>query len=551
MWLTSGGNWDQQRNAEKLTAAYTWVADRQGMVSKGRRIAIDSMIGCGFGRAVTEHDGTVSLERCYPPDVLFDDAACVDAMPRDIYHRRYLDRAMLWELYDDPEQRRAIERAEPAGWALTNPHSSTADVIEVVEGWHLPSFQGEIDGRKAKDGHWALVIRSGTDRGAADVLDHGEYTRPHFPIVGMRSVKPSLGYWGIALIDYVACSHLELNKIMRRIAEMMHRNATNRTWLETGSHVSPADIQNTIGAIIQFTGRPPIFEAPNPVNPGVFDYTDRLESYGFKDAGVSQYAASSTIPANLESGRAQRIFREQQTLRQVDIFDEFGIFHCELARRWAEAEAQLSEDEPARRTPYEVDGCAETIEWSRVRDDLDSMSVAVMPTSGLAATPAARMQDIQDGVKEGTFTPEDSLRLSTDPDTKALREERLAPLNRLHKVLDGMLDGGPYVGPDPEMDLARGIELCLAKINAAVVRGCPAERVDNLRKWWPEAQAKLQEAQAAAAPPPGAEMPMVGPGAGAMPPELGGAPPGLPPAGAPLGGEGALPPMMPPEGLPS
>jgi hypothetical protein len=533
MFVTHGGSWDQQRTAERLTAGCDWKFSREGMVSKARRVAIDSMMGAGFIRPVTQLDGCVALERCFPCDVLMDDSACVDEMPRDIYHRRRLDRAMLWELHPDKKTRRMIEDADPAGWGLTNFHSESADVVEVIEGWHLPSYQGEIDGRAAKDGRWALVLRTGSDGGG--LLDHGPYTRPHHVIVGMRSLKPCQGWWGLPLIDRVAASHLELNKIMRRIAEMMHRNATNRTWLKQGSHVSPADIQNTIGAIMYYQGARgdiPVFENPNPVNPGLFDYCDRLEASGHKDAGVSQYAASSTIPANLESGRAQRIFREQQTLRHVDIFDEYEGLHCELARRWAEAEAEQAADDPGRETPYEIDGCRESIRWSKVTKELDSMAIAPKPTSGLAATAAARMQDIQDGVKEGTFTPEDALRLSTDPDLKSLREERLAPVNRLHKVLDGMLDGGLYVAPDQEMDLARGIQLCLSKINAAVVRECPPERINLLRTWWPEAQAKLDQAQAAAAPPPapgmGAEMGP--PGAGApLPPgatDLGAAPPG-------------------------
>lgn len=539
MFVTHGGSWDQQRTAERLTAGCEWKFSREGMVAKARRVAIDSMMGAGFARPVAQLDGSVSLERCVPWDVLMDDGACVDEMPRDIYHRRFVDRAMLWELYPDKSTRRMIEDADPAGWCLTNPHSLSADVVELIEGWHLPSYQGEIDGREAKDGRWALVLRTGSEGGG--VLGEGPYERDHHVIVGMRSIKPCQGWWGLALIDRVAASALELNKIMDRIGLMMHRNATNRTWLRQGSQVSPADIQNTIGAIIYYSGgrdAVPVFENPNPVNPGLFDYCDRLESYGHKDAGVSQYAASSTIPANLESGRAQRIFREQQTLRQVDIFDEYERLHCELARRWAEAEAEQAEDDPGRETPYEVDGCAERIRWAKVAKELDSMAITPKATSGLASTPAARMQDIQDGVREGTFSPEDALRLSTDPDLKSLREERLAPVNRLHKILDGMLDGGEYVPPDfGEMDLARGIQLCLAKINAAVVRECPPERIDMLRTWWPEAQAKLgqaKEAEAqkmagAAPPPPGPGAEMGPPGVGVpLPPgatDLGAAPP--------------------------
>jgi hypothetical protein len=555
MFVTAGGSWDERRTAEHLTAACDWVFGRQLMVPKARRAALDAIIGgAGFARPVQELDGTVSLERCFAPDVLMDDSSCIDTMPRDIYHRRFLDRAMVWELY--PEHRDIIESAHVAGWSLTNPHSPSADIVEVIEGWHLPSFQGEIDGRTAEDGHWAMVLRTGGDR-QGGLLDHGEYTRPHFPIVGMRSLAPSAGWWGIPMIDRPAASDFELNKLYRRIAENMHKVSCSRVYIEEGSNVSPADIQNTIGAIIKHTGPKPIFDTPQAMNAEVYQHSERLEAAGHKDAGVSEYAASSTIPANLESGRAQRIFREQMTLRQVVIFDEYEGFHCELARRWVDAEAELAEDSnQEREMAYEVNDCRETIKWSRVAKALDGMTIVPMPTSGLATTPAARMQEIQDGVKDGLFTPEDSLRLSTDPDTKAIREERLAATNRLHKVLDGMLDGGPYVGPDPEMDLVRGVPLALAKINNAVVRDCPPDRINNLRTWWTEAKVKRDQAQAAAAAdaaPPGPGVPLPegatellgappgGLGAAALGQELG-APGPVGPPGAPL------PPVLPPGG---
>ena len=121
-----------------------------------------------------------------------------------------------------------------------------------------------------------------------------------------------------------------------------------------------------------------------------------------------------------------------------------------------------------------------------------------------------------------------------------------------------MLDGGPYVAPDSgEMDLARGIELCLTKINAAVVRECPPERIDLLRTWWTDAQAALNAVQRPPVPqpgmaPPGAEMGMPGamPGMPPLPPgatDLNAAPPAgldqMAAAAAELGQAPALPGM--------
>jgi hypothetical protein len=555
MFVTANGSYDQRRTAEKLTAAWGWVSDRQGVLAKSRRAALDAIVaGCGWLRAVEETDGSVSLERVYPGDVLIDDRACVDEMPRELYLRRWVDRGVLWELY--PDARQMIEDAgnnqDRYVWALNNPHSPTADVIELIEAWRLPSFQPfERDGQsyEAGDGHWALAIRCGGEE-RAGLLDHCAWDRPTFPLVGLRALAPSRGYWGLPLIDRPAASGLDLNKLYQRIAEALHHVAVPRVWVrDTAGQIVPK-IQNTIGAVIRYTGNNPVqFQTPEAMTPEVYRHTERLEQNVYKDAGVSQMSATSTKEAGLQSGRAIRIARETQTLRWVTFADDYAGAMCTLALRWAEAEAAAAEDYPDRKTAYRgPEGYQDEIRWERVSDDVSIMVTTPKPTSGLGNTPAARMQDIQDNVTAGVFTPEDGLRLHNDPDLESIKEERLGAENRIRKVLGGMLDGGPYVGPDPEMPLERAAQLALAKIHAATVQGCPAKRIDNVRRFKNEAFAKLQ---AATPPPPPAPMPgpemmpegaipalpgagpaLPGAGPGMPMPELGGAPP-LPGAGLP------------------
>jgi hypothetical protein len=533
MFLTVGGTWDQRRTAEKLTAACGWVFDRQKVLPKMRRAALDALVtGCGWLRPVEGIDGSITIERIYPGDVLVDDRACVDELPREMFLRRWVDRGMLWELY--PDARQMIEEAGNASdryaWALNNPHSPTADVIELIEAWHLPSYQPFIrDGQEhvAGDGHWALAIRTGGEsRGG--ILDHAPYDRPTFPVVGLRALPPSRGYWGLPLIDRPAASGLDLNKLYQRIAEMLHRIAVSRVYVDEDSGVRGADLKNTIGAVIRYRGRPPVFDTPVAASPELYQHSERLEANVFKDTGISEMSATSVKPAGLLSGRAIRVARETQTLRHVCFADEIAAAYCLLAMRWAEAEAQASEDDPQRRTPYEVDGCQDEIDWRKASRDLDSMVTTPRPTSGLATTPAARAEDLEN-VTAGILSPLDALRLSRDPDFESIREERLASENRLRQLLGRMLDGGTYEAPDPEMDLARGVELALAKIHAAAVQGCPASRIDMVRRWRTDAMEKLKQATA---PPPGAVPPMPGPEAGVMPEPAPG-PEMMPPGAAP------------------
>lgn len=554
MFVTANGTYDQRRTAEKLTAAWAWIADRQRVLSKMRRAALDAIVcGCGWLRAVEEIDGSVSLERVYPGDVLIDDRACVDEMPRELYLRRWVDRGVLWELY--PDAREMIEDAsdnlDRVTWALNNPHSPTADVIELIEAWRLPSyhsFERDKKTHKAGDGRWALAIRTGGER-EGGLLDSAPWDRPTFPLVGLRALPPSRGYWGLPLIDRPAASGLDLNKLYQRIAEALHHIAVPRVWVRDDNGVPTAKIQNTIGAVIRHRGNIPVqFQTPQAMTPEVYQHTERLEGNVYKDTGISEMSATSIKPAGLQSGRAIRIARELQTLRWISFADDYAAAFCMLAMRWAEAEAAAAESCPGRKTPYlGQEGYQDEIHWERVARDISTMVTTPKPTSGLAQTPAARSEDIAENVAAGVFTADDGLRLSNDPDFEAIREERLGAENRIRKALGQMLEGGSYVPPDPEMPLDRAAKLALTKIHTAIVQGCPPHRINNVRRFKDEALALLQKA---APPPPPADAGLPLPGAEAMPGEgAPGAPGALPPPGMGEPPPGMIPPPVGPAGM--
>jgi hypothetical protein len=555
MFVTSNGSYDQRRNAERLTAAWRWVEERQGVAAKMRRAALDAIItGCGWLRTVEEIDSSVSIERVFPADILFNDRACVDEMPRELFIRSWVDRGVLWELY--PDSRDMIESAGNMEyrWALSNPHSSSADVVEVVEGWRLPSFKPYVlDGElyEPGDGRWAMVIRTGGEN-RGGLLDSSDWSRQTFPIVGFRSIPPSRGFWGLPLIDRPAASGRDLNKIEQRIAQALHHVSVPRVWLEQGSGIPVSRINNTIGAIIQYRGRVPQFQTPQAMTPEVYNYTDRLENNVYKDTGVSQMSATSTKEAGLNSGRAIRIARETQTLRWISFSDEMATAKCSLAMRWAEAECDAASSNSERTTPYVSEFGQDELNWDQVDKDLDIMVTAIKPTSGMGSTPAARMQDIQDNIAAGLFSPDDGLRMSDDPDLESLKEERLGAENRVRKMVDDMLKGGDYIAPDPELPLERAAEIALNRIHVAISHGCPPERVSNVRQFKDECLAILTAIKNPPKPvlpgeggppevpvglPPGIELPpgmeippgMELPPPGPMPNMPPGMPPGMPP----------------------
>jgi hypothetical protein len=528
MAITIGGDYTDHVRARKLTEYWDAKFQETNVYEIGRQAVRDAIIsGLGILRAYrarpgSEHD-KVLVERIWPGSFVIDDRGAVDVIPRSCYIRRQIDRSYLENLY--PDKVEDIQRARHPEEKYWFTSTLRDDLVEVIEGWHLPS------GPDGKDGRHTIAV-------STTVLFDEDYDDDEFPLAFVRPVPPQRGFWGESIVKRAATAQFELNKLLRRVQESMHLHAVPRVFVNRGAGIVKPHYTNDIGILIEYDGQPPVYMTPNSMSADVYAHIDRLENWIYKEMGISQLSASSLKPAGLNSGRALRVYNDTQSRRFINLERSYEQMNCAIAMQITALERDISIENPKHEVVYESRGQKMVIPFREIDLKKGIMRTQVMPTSALPTSPAAKLQDLQEMVAAGTIDQETFLTLADVPDFESIRDTVVAPLELLEKRFDEMLETGKYTVPEPYMDLVRGMKLCALYIQKSEVKGASDDRLDLLRQWLGDAkglidgvteqaqraqmeqQVMMQEEQMAMAQPPGgpaATPPMAGSPAAVLP----------------------------------
>ena len=286
MFLSVGGGYEMRRRIQKANRFVDGVFQECDVYGEAFPDCAHDAIrfGTGFVHVFAAH-GKVQIERVHPWEILVDEVDGYDRKPRSMHRVKYMDRGQAAELW--PEHATAIEAAGmPSGpWAI---HSTyVADVIVVIESWHLPS------GPDADDGRHVIVCDGAT-------LVDEEWTRPNFPIAVMRWSRRPFGFYGRGVCEMLVGIQYNVNKTAIAI-DIAHEQAGFQVWVERGAKINKAHIQNGIGTIGEFTGSPPVFMTPATVAPEMYQWLERQYQRAFERARTSSMAARAEIPAGLKN----------------------------------------------------------------------------------------------------------------------------------------------------------------------------------------------------------------------------------------------------------
>ena len=485
MAVTIGGDFTAHVRARKLTNYWDAKFDQLDVYDIGRQAVRDSII-CGLGiirpyrlKPGSKHD-EVKCERIWPGSFLIDDRGAVDVHPRSCFIRRAISRSYLEGLY--PDKVSEIQNARRPDEMFGFIGMGREDLVEVLEGWHLRS------GPEATDGRHVICISTTS-------LYDEKYDLNKFPLAFCRAIQPQRGFWGESIVRRAATAQFELNKLLRRVQESMHLHAVPRVFVNRGSGIVKPHFTNDLGILIEYDGAPPMFMTPNSMSADVYNHIDRLENWIYKEMGISQLSASSLKPAGLNSGRALRVYNDTQSRRFINLERSYEKMNCELAEQMVILERQISEENPEHEVVYDSRGIKEVIPFREIDLDSGVMQVRVFPTSALPTTPAAKLQALEEMVTSGMIDNETFLRMADVPDLDAVRDTVVAPQELLEKRFDSMLETGKYTMPEPYMDLARGVKMCVLYLQKAEVKGAPESRLELLRQWIGDAKSMMDEVQ--------------------------------------------------------
>jgi hypothetical protein len=277
--------------------------------------------------------------------------------------------------------------------------------------------------------------------------------------------------------------------------------------LEKGSKVVKEHVSNEVGAIVEYIGTPPAYVAPQAVHPDFFGRLDRIKDGMYEMAGLSRLTATGEKPAGLNSGEAQRVYRDSvaQRMKTQERLNEQG--YLDLARISVAVARQI-----ALKTgkPYEVrtSNQRSLAKISMSADELNPKDwrLQCFPTSSLPKDPAGKFAAVQERIQAGFLTFREGKKLLDFPDLAAADALTSAAEEVLEKTITDIMDEGIYATPEPTDYLALAKQMVVEYIIFGRLLGLVEDRLALLLDW----SAQVDALMLAAMPPP---MPGAMPGA--------------------------------------
>lgn len=489
-YLTSGGNYKQQRKAKKLSQFTDGVFYETKTYRKGPKCFRDGLIwGDGFMHVFTR-GGKLHHERVLGSELWVDEVEGQYGFPRNMHRWLTVDKDELAGYF--PENRDDIFKASKTV-DTSGTIENLADMVTVVESWHLGA-ENE-DGKFEGGAHVIVLPAAGKILGESDKPDEWEYD--FFPFARIPWCERPLGYWSQGLCEQLQGEQIELNKELQLIQRSMHMAGTIKVLVPNGSKISKEHINNDIGAIINFAGGlKPEFFCPEPIHPVYFENVNRIIERMYRKAGVSELSAGNVKPVGLDSKPSLREYKDTQSERHKGIgeaYDDFYLTVAMLDRCLAKGLSGYKVRVPGKTGFRQIDFAKDI---GKFKDE--EFILQCFPVSQLPKDPSGRMQTVQEWVQAGWITARQARRAMDFPDLDSIESLANAQEEVVAMVLDGIIDDGEYQSPEPTDDLGLNLETVLQYIQLYRTLDLEPEKMDLLRKFKSQTETMLQ----AVMPPP-------------------------------------------------
>jgi hypothetical protein len=520
VFLTSGGDWSEQRRAKKLTK----FVDGQFVSLKAYELArLAFRDACVFGTGIVKLQlvgKKIEASRVLPHQIVVSNEESHLAAPRQLHHVYEVHSEVLAALF--PKRREEILAAigsnpseSSTSWQLAASSAASCGMVTIIESWHLRSDDESGDGRHT------ICIQG------ACLLDE-EWTTDRFPFAFIHYDKPMLGFWGKGVVESLRDIQSTLNEMVALRAQIIRNTAVPAFLVKRNINTNDI-IDNRLFKIIKV-------DEPNDVKPVSFgilppeivSQMSELFEKAYRLAGVSEMSSQGKKPSGLDAAVAMREFEDIESDRFAVIQQQYEEFILDLARHLIRLAKEAKDEGVDIETKRSGKKFFESIRWSEIDLDDTKYDMALFSSSHLPRTPAARLQHLQELLNMGIIDKDEFLRQLDVKDLEQVADMKNARLDDLYETVERFLDGGEYEPPEPFQDLNKGIEIFhLTYLQNR--RIAPEDVLERIRTWIVDATALL----GTSAPPPAPPMPPP------MEPPM--APQGMPitPPGAP----GVLPPI--------
>lgn len=480
VFLTDAGDYKERNLAKQLNQFILGEFYRAKAYEIGLTVLRDAEV---FGTGVVkvfEKDCLVQYERVLASELYVDNNDGMYGQPRQMYQLKLIDREVLAEMF--PEKSSKIDKAQQAYPDSSDESTKTvSDQVMVVEAWKLPS------GKDSGDGMHVICCDAG-------ILFDEEYKKEKFPFVFIHSSPRLLGFWGQGAAERLMGTQMEINKLLITISQSINLMGVPRVFIEEGSKVVKAHLNNQVGSIVTYRGIKPEYVVAPSVHPEIYQQLQRLIEYGFQQEGVSQLNANSQKPAGLNAAAALREFEDIQADRFATLVKQYDQMFIDLAYLNIDMAKDIAEREGKYSTIYPNKNGTREIDLPKASILEDTYVIQCHDSSSLPKNPAGRMEKITEMMQAGLISPSEGRRLLDFADLD--QEEKLANAaeERILKILDDMVEDGKFTPPDPYMNLQLAMEKVVQYINLYAAAKLEESKMQLLRDFFTQLQTLMQAA---------------------------------------------------------
>lgn len=488
VFLTDNSDYKQRKTAKDLNDFINGEFYRCKAYDIGAEVLRDCLImGPGVIKVVEGQDKKVKLERRLHTEVLVDPNEALWRSPRQMYELQLIDRSVLKAMF--PDKKAAIDRAENA-YPQTGTNTETiADMIMVAEAWRLPS------GPDAGDGERLIAIQTPDGE-----LQSTPWEKNYFPFEILNYSERVLGMWGQGLAEQLMGTQAEINKLLITISKSINLVGVPRIFVEDGSKVVKAHLNNEIGSIITYRGTKPSYEVAPCMPQEVYAQLQRLVDYAFQQSGVSALAAASQKPAGLNSGEAIRNYDDLQTDRFASTVKRYDNMYVSLAYKMFDLACDIAERDDKYSTVYPNKNGTKEIDLPEMGDIKDTFVIQCFDASSLPRDPAGRLQKITEMIQSGMVDIKEGRRLLDFPDLEQIERLANSAEERMFQILDNIVEKGKYTPPDPYLNPPYAHQIAIQYYNLYVAAKLEENKAEMLRTFIIQCETLMQ---AAIAPQPG------------------------------------------------
>lgn len=434
VFLTEDGHYKERKLSDNLNQFVAGEIYRAKGYSIGEMVLRDACIfGDGFIKFY-EKDKKVALERTIATELFADKDDSWYGDPRQLLQLKLSDRAVVAGMW--PKAKLQISKAVKAYVDGSGESSETvSDQIILVEGWHLPSFEG------AEDGRHVIACSDGV------VLDE-KWDKQTFPFVKMSYNPHSVGWFSQGLVEMLMGTQLGIDNLLRTISEAIGLVGVPRVFIDELSKVLETSLNNNVGTIVKYRGTKPIYEVAPCMPVECYEHLQRLIGYAYQISGISQLAAASQKPPGLNSGEAIRSYDDLQTDRFASLAKRYDNLYVDAAYQIIDFAKDIAEREGSYTTVYPNKDGTREVDLPKAGVLKDTYIIQCYDESSLPRDPAGRQARLSEMLASGEITLQEFRRLSGFPDLKQSDKLANALEERILQALDKIVEDGKLSPPD-------------------------------------------------------------------------------------------------------